>query len=207
MTKKQRAIITRDTLKKLYPEKIQPPLHYKTHWQLFVAVILSAQCTDKRVNEITKKLFKKYKTLDEYVHANKKEFEQDIKSAGFFRSKTHSILSSAKIIQKKYNGKIPNTMDKILTLPGIGRKSANVILGHVYHKVEGIAVDTHIIRLANKFKLTNSKNPNKIEKDLTKLLPQKDWWDFSYQLKTYGRDYSPAHKNNDYTDPVSKALN
>src|SRR3989344_4674395 len=123
-------------------------LTYSNNWELLVSVILSAQCTDKKVNEVTPPLFKNYKTLNDYVNADPREFEQMIRSTGFYRAKTKNILATAKIIQEKFGGKIPRTMPEMLTLKGVARKTANVVLGNAYGVVEGIAVDTHVIRLS-----------------------------------------------------------
>jgi len=196
---KKKEILARDIVKQL--KKVVPNskigLRYKNNWELLVAVILSAQCTDKKVNEVTKKLFKKYKKLDDYTHAKAKEFEKDIYSTGFYRNKTKNILASAKIIKKEFNGKVPNTMEKILELPGVSRKTANVVLGNAYGVVEGIAVDTHVIRLSRKFGLTNEKDPKKIEKYLMQIIPKKDWFKFTHHMIEYGRKYCIA-KNHDH---------
>src|SRR3989344_2604066 len=125
--------------KKKYP-KAKIALRFRNTWELLVAVILSAQCTDKKVNEVTKKLFRKYRTLDNYVHANQKEFEIDIRQTGFFRAKAKAILTSARMVKEKFGGRVPNTMDEILLLRGVARKTANVVLGNAYGVVEGIAV-------------------------------------------------------------------
>jgi len=204
--RKKRANIIHKELERLFPGNIATPLHYKTDFELLVAVILSAQCTDNRVNIVTEKLFKKYTTVINFANASVRELEQMIFSTGFYRSKAKAIIETAKIIQEKHNGKIPGTMKELLTLPGVGRKTANVILGHIFHTVEGIAVDTHVKRLAYKFGLTTSNNPDVIEKDLCELLPIKYWWNFSYRLKAYGRTYSPAWKKHDEDDPVSKKI-
>ncbi|MEO6077301.1 MAG: endonuclease III [Candidatus Andersenbacteria bacterium] len=204
--RKERAIIIHNELEKLFPGDLATPLDYKTEFQLLVAVILSAQCTDERVNIVTKKLFKKYKNVKSFADADIHELEQAIFSTGFYRSKAKAIKNSAIIIQKKYNGNIPSSMNELLELPGVGRKTANVILGHIFKIVEGIAVDTHVRRLAKKFGLTQETDPDKIEKDLCALLPQKYWWNFSYRLKAYGRQYSKAHQKELDTDPVSVAL-
>ncbi len=204
--RKDRALIIHKELEKLFPGNLATPLDYKTEFQLLVAVILSAQCTDERVNSVTKSLFKKYKTVKDFANANKQELEQDIFSTGFYRSKAKAIIGSANIINTKYNGKLPSTMQELLELPGVGRKTANVILGHIFDTVEGIAVDTHVRRLAKKFGLTEQTDPDKIEKDLCELLPKKDWWNFSYRLKAYGRQYSKAHQKDLDADPISVAL-
>lgn len=199
--RKQKAREVARKLKKLFP-KAKIALKYANNWELLVAVILSAQCTDKKVNEVTARLFKKYRKLDNYVRVSVsrrtiKEFEQDIRSAGFYRNKAKHILAAAKIIKEKYKGKIPRTMKEMLTLPGVARKTANVVLGNAYGVVEGIAVDTHVKRLSKKLGLTDHTDPNKIEKDLMALLPKKEWFDFTYRLIEYGRKYCPArpHKH------------
>ena len=188
-------------LKKLIPDaKIS--LKYSNNWELLVAVILSAQCTDKKVNEVTSKLFKKYKNIDEYANANPKNFEKDIYSAGFYRNKTKNIIASAKIIKEKFNGKIPKTMKEMISLPGVSRKTANVVLGSAYGIAEGIAVDTHVIRLAKLFKLTKEKDPKKIERDLMKIYPKKEWIKLTYYFIEYGRRYCPAKKHNHNKCPI-----
>lgn len=204
--RKERAAIIHKELERLFPGNLATPLHYKTPFQLLVAVVLSAQCTDDRVNIVTKELFKRYKTIEEFAYANTHELEQAIFSTGFYRSKAKAIIGSANIVKEKYNGKIPSSMKDLLELPGVGRKTANVILGHIFDTVEGIAVDTHVKRLACKFGLTTSANPDVIERDLCEALPQKYWWNFSYRLKAYGRTYSPAWKKHDEDDPVSVML-
>lgn len=173
-------------LKKTYPNA-KIALKFSNEWELLVAVILSAQCTDKKVNEITPTLFKKYKTLNDYVKADRAEFEKMIKPTGFYRAKTKSILDTAKIVKEKFGGKIPKTMAEILTLRGVARKTANVVLGNAYGIAEGIAVDTHVRRLSERLGLTQSHDPVKIERDLTQLLPQKDWFKTTYLLIDHGR--------------------
>lgn len=181
-------------LKKLFPNP-HIALKYRSPCELLVAVILSAQCTDKKVNEATEKLFKKYKNLDAYVKANSREFEKDIKSTGFYRNKAKNILAAAKIIKEKFGGKVPNTMKEILILPGVARKTANVVLGNAYGVVEGIAVDTHVARLAQKLGLTDEKDPVKIEKDLMQLFPKNEWFPITYRLINYGREICVRRKH------------
>lgn len=194
--RKQKAREVVRKLKKIFP-KAKIALHYSNNWELLAAVILSAQCTDKMVNVVTTQLFKKYRKLDAYVNAKSKEFEQDIRSTGFYRNKAKNILAAAKMIKEKYHGTVPHTMEEMLTLPGVARKTANVVLGNAYGVVEGIAVDTHVKRLAKKLGLTDHTDPNKIEKDLMALLPKKEWFDFTYRLIEYGRTYCSAkpHKH------------
>lgn len=200
---KQHAAKIVKKLKQLFPHA-KIVLRYGNNWELLVAVQLSAQCTDKKVNEVTEKLFKKYRTLDDYVNADPREFERDIHSTGFYRNKTKNILAAAKMVKKEFGGKIPRTMHEILTLPGVARKSANVILGNAYGVVEGIAVDTHVKRLAKLLGLTTHDNPEKIEKDLMELLPKKEWFDFTYRLIDYGRKYCPARPHDHEKCPLSK---
>jgi len=178
-------------LAKTYPDA-KIALRYKTNWELLIAVILSAQCTDKKVNEVTARLFKKYKTLEDYVHAKPKEFERDIHATGFFRAKTRAILATAKIIKEKFNGRVPKTMDEMLLLRGVARKTANVVLGNAYGIVEGIAVDTHVRRLAKRLGLSKHSDPVKIEQDLMKLFPREEWFSLTYRLINHGRSVCSA---------------
>jgi len=190
-------------LKKLFPNA-SIALKYKNNWELLVAVILSAQCTDKRVNIVTKELFKKYKTLDDYVTANPKEFEQDIKTTGFFRNKAKNILAAAKVVKEQFGGKLPKTMHEMLTIPGVARKTANVVLGNAYGIVEGVAVDTHVRRFAIRFDLSDYKDPVRIEQSLMELLPKKDWFQSTYLLIEYGRHVCPARKHDCTEHPLTK---
>ncbi len=181
-------------LKNLFPET-RMFLNYSTHWELLVAVELSAQCTDKKVNEITPALFARYRTLEEYVAANPREFEQLIFQSGFYRNKTKNILAAAKMVKHTFHGKIPNTMKEMLTIPGVARKTANVVLGNAYGIVEGVAVDTHVKRLSRVLGLSKHSDPNKIEKDLMGLFPEKEWFRLTYLLIEFGRKYCPARKH------------
>jgi len=188
-------------LKELLPDA-KIVLKYSNNWELLVAVILSAQCTDKMVNKVTDKLFKKYKTLADYVKADPKEFENDIRSTGFFRNKTKNILAAAKIIKNKFGGVVPNTMKDLLTLPGVARKTANVVFGNAFGIYEGIAVDTHVRRLAKLYGLTDHDDPDKIEQDLMKIVPKKDWFKFTYLMIDYGRKYCFARKHDHKNCPL-----
>jgi len=201
--RKTRALKILKALKKLFPEP-KIALNFKNNWELLTAVILSAQCTDKKVNEVTEKLFKKYRKLDDYLRANPREFEEDIKSTGFYKNKAKSILGAAKMIENKFGGRLPKTMADLLTVPGVGRKTANVVLGNAYGVVEGIAVDTHVRRLSRAFGLTNETDPDKIERDLMKLIPRKDWFYFTYGLIDYGRKYCPARPHRHENCPLKK---
>lgn len=190
-------------LKKLFPDA-KIVLNYSNNWELLVAVVLSAQCTDKKVNEVTANLFKKYRTLNDYASANPREFEKDIRSTGFYRNKAKSILAAAKVVKEKFHGRLPKTMAEMLTIPGIGRKSANVILGNAYGVVEGIAVDTHVRRLSKLLGLTKYTDPNRIEHDLMQIVPRKDWFKITYLLIDYGRKYCPARSHDHKNCPLSK---
>ncbi len=191
MRRKKRSLKIIRRLKKKFPDA-KIVLKFSNPWELLVAVILSAQCTDKKVNEVTEKLFQRYRTLDDYVKASAsqqtiKEFEQMIRPTGFYRAKTKNILATAKIIKEKFGGKIPRTMADMITLKGVARKTANVVLGNAYGVVEGIAVDTHVRRLSQRLGLSRNDDPVKIERDLMKLVPQKDWFKFTYLLIDHGR--------------------
>ena len=174
--------------------KARIALNYQNLIQLLVAVILSAQCTDKKVNEVTAELFKRYKTVEDFAKANPKVFEQEIKSTGFYRVKARNIISAAKMIRDKYGGKLPRAIEEMVKLPGVGRKTANVVLGNAYGIVEGVAVDTHVRRLARHFNWTKENDPDKIEQDLMKLWPKKYWPKGTYLLIDYGRTICTAHK-------------
>ena len=182
-------------LKKKYP-RTKIALKSRTPIQLLVSVILSAQCTDKRVNIVTATLFKKYKTVADFANADLKTFQQEIRSTGFYRNKAKNVIGAANMIQKDFNGNIPNTMEDILKLPGVARKTANIVLGSVYGIVEGIAIDTHCIRLTQRWGLTKNKDAVKIERDLMKIIPKKDWDKFSLMTIQHGRQVCYARKPN-----------
>lgn len=201
--RKERAEKLDRELKKLFP-RAAIALRYKTPFELLVAVILSAQCTDKRVNIVTKQLFKKYTKLADYVDADPREFEKHIHSCGFFRAKTKNILGAAHIVQKAFGGKLPKTMAEMITIPGIARKTGNVVLGNAHGVVEGIAVDTHVKRFAIRFDLSDHKDPVRIERDLMRLLPEKEWLTFTYRVIEYGRQVAPARRYDASTDPLVK---
>ena len=190
------------TLKNLFPHAGMM-LRYSTNWELLVAVMLSAQCTDRKVNDVTAKLFKKYKTLNDYIHAKPKEFEKDIFSTGFYRTKAKNILAAAILVKKKFHGRIPRTMRDMLTIPGVARKTANVTLGNAYGVVEGIAVDTHVKRLANRLDLSKHRDPNRIEQDLMALYPRKQWFTLTYLLIEYGRNYCIAKRHDHSKCPLT----
>ncbi len=180
-------------LRKEYP-KAKTALKFRTPFQMLVATILSAQCTDKRVNEVTKTLFKKYKTPKDYAEADKKEFEKEIKPTGFYKNKAKNIINAAKKIVEKYNGRVPKTIKELTSLPGVGRKTANIVLNSAFGIAAGIAVDTHVKRLSQRLGFTKNKDPNKIEQDLMKIFPKKDWHDLNFLLVEHGRKICKARK-------------
>lgn len=184
MNKKTKKIL--DLLKKDYPNA-ECELNFKNPFQLLVATILSAQCTDKRVNMVTKDLFKKYKSVKAFANADLKEFEQDIKSTGFYRNKAKNILATSNLIYKKYKGKVPKDFEELQKLPGVARKTANCVMGNGYGIASGVTVDTHVSRITQKLGLTKEKTPEKIEQDLIKLLPKEEWIDFSHRIIWHGR--------------------
>jgi endonuclease-3 len=169
-------------------------LEHRNPFQLLVSTILSAQCTDVRVNEVTKTLFAKYPTPAHFAYANPRELEQDIRPTGFFRNKTKSIMGASKRIVEEFGGKVPETMEALLTLPGVARKTANVVLGTAFGIPSGIVVDTHVIRLSRRLDLTKNKDPKKIEQDLMQTIPQERWILFSHQLIWHGRRVCAARK-------------
>ncbi|MDP6527955.1 MAG: endonuclease III [Candidatus Pacebacteria bacterium] len=201
--RKERIIKMLRVLKKLYPGT-KTELNYGNNWELLVAVILSAQCTDKRVNEVTKTLFKKYKKLDDYVNADLGEFEKDIRSTGFYKNKAKNVLAAAKVVRNDFGGKIPKTIEEMLAIPGVARKTANVVLVSAYGIHEGIAVDTHVRRLAIKFDLTDSKDPVKIERDLMEITPKKEWLYVNHTLVMFGRYVCKANKHDCLEHPLTE---
>jgi endonuclease III len=191
MTIQEKAENINTTLKKLFPNP-KIALNYSTPIELLVAVVLSAQTTDKQVNVVTEDLFKKYKSIDDYVNTPLDEFQNDIKRIGLYKGKGKNIKLALETIKDKYNGVIPDSMSELIALPGIGRKTANILLSVIYNKNEGIAVDTHVKRLSLLFGLTSQTNPDKIERDLTEIIPNNDWRDFTLRMIEYGRIYCPA---------------
>ena len=175
-------------LGKLFPDA-KIALKYKTHWQLMVAVQLSAQSTDKKVNEIMPVLFGKYKTIRDFADADVGELQQAVSSVLYYKNKGKNIHAAANKIVNDYNGKLPRTMREMITIPGVARKTANVLLGTLFGVVEGITVDTHVIRFARRFDLTDYKDAVRIERDLMEIIPKKDWYRFSYLVIEYGRSY------------------
>jgi endonuclease-3 len=169
-------------------------LKHENAFQLLISTIMSAQCTDVRVNQVAETLYKKYPTPEAFAYATPSELEQDIRPTGFFRNKTKSIMGASKGIIERFGGEVPRTMDEILTLPGVARKTGNVVLGTAYGIASGVVVDTHVIRLSNRLDLTRNEEPKKIEQDLMKILPQNKWIQFSHQLIWHGRRVCFARK-------------
>jgi endonuclease-3 len=180
-------------LKKDYPDS-SIALTYANPLELLIATILSAQCTDVRVNMVTPALFKKYKSARDFASANQSELEQEIRSTGFFRNKARSIITCCQSLVEKHNGQVPKTMEELTELGGVGRKTANCVLGEAYGINSGVIVDTHVRRVAQRLELTTEDDPEKIESDLMNLVPQKDWYKFSSRVILFGRNTCDARK-------------
>ena len=179
-------------LKKSYPDA-KCSLNFKSPLELLIATVLSAQCTDERVNKVTKDLFKKYKSAEDYARARPEILEDDIRSTGFYKNKAKSIINCCKKISQNHEGSVPDTLEELVELDGIGRKTANVILGNAFN-TPGITVDTHVKRIANRLGLTKNQDPVKIEYDLMELIPQKAWTHFSHLIIFHGRNTCMARK-------------
>jgi endonuclease-3 len=177
----------------IYPG-VTTALHHKNAWQLLVATILSAQSTDKLINQVTPGLFRKYPTIQDFAGSSQAELAADIRATGFFNNKAKSLIGAAKKVLSDFGGKVPRTMEEMLTIPGVARKTANVVLGSAYGIASGIAVDTHVQRVAQRLDLTKNSDPVKIEQDLLKIVPQEKWILFSHQLIHHGRALCAARK-------------
>jgi endonuclease-3 len=180
-------------LDEAYPNAVCALVH-DSAFQLLIATILSAQCTDVRVNEVTSTLFKKYRKPEDFAYANPRELEAEIRPTGFFRNKTKSIMGASKKIVEEYSGEVPRSMEELLTLPGVARKTANVVLGVAFGIASGVVVDTHVQRLSQRLDLTKHAEPKKIEQDLMRILPKEKWIAFSHQLIWHGRKVCVARK-------------
>src|SRR3989344_4408263 len=201
--RKKRAAKIVQALKRMYPVP-KTELKYKTPFQLVVAVMLSAQTTDKQVNKVTEMLFKKYKTPRDFVRANPKTFENEISSVSFFRNKAKAIIAAARVIEKDFKGKVPKTVPELVTLPGVAYKTANVVLGELYDIWEGIPTDTHVKRFAHRFSLVDSTDLTKISKELEALVPKKDWKYVNNGLVLYGRYICTARPHECDNHPLTK---
>jgi len=182
-----------ELLEKEYSD-VKTALHYTNPLEILVATILSAQCTDKRVNIVTRSLFKKYKTAEDYANADLAELEEDIRSTGFYRNKAKNIKKSGQMLVKKYDSQVPSTMEELIELPGVARKTANIVLSNAYGVIAGIAVDTHVRRLSKRLGLTENRNPNKIEADLMLIVPKSQWKRITNLLIFHGRNVCMARK-------------
>jgi endonuclease III len=180
-------------LKREYP-KARIALEFKTPMQMLASTILSAQCTDKMVNIVTKNLFRKYKTVKDFAAARQETFEKEIRRTGFYKNKARNIINSARLILEKFGGKIPGTMEDITTLPGVARKTANIVLFNVHGIVAGIPVDTHVRRLSQRLGFTKNDDPVKIEQDLMAIIPEKEWGTVSYFIIEHGRKVCHAQR-------------
>lgn len=193
MDKKPRVKRIIGLLKKEYPHA-RTALRFETPMQMLVSTILSAQCTDERVNKVTAELFKRYKTPQDFAKADLKVFEQEVRSTGFYKNKARNIVNSAKMISERFKGRLPDSMEDLLTLPGVARKTANVVLHNAFGKVEGIVVDTHVRRLSQRLALTENDDPAKIEQDLMEIVPKGEWAAISYLLIDHGRKVCRARR-------------
>jgi endonuclease III len=187
-----------------YPNA-QCALKHENALELLVATVLSAQCTDERVNIVTRDLFKKYRRPEDYANASQSEMENDIRSTGFYRNKSKSIRGASRMILEKFDGQVPNTMDELTTLPGVARKTANVVLGVAFGKAEGIVVDTHVLRVSKRLGLTKESAAEKIECDLMQIVPRDKWISFSHQIILHGRKLCKARKPLCHLCPLESA--
>ena len=191
--RKRRLSLILRRLNRDYPD-VECALIHKSAWELLVSTILSAQCTDKRVNEVTPGLFRKYPTIQDMAAVRREVLEKDIQSTGFFRNKAKSLTGAARRVIEEYGGEVPQTMEELLTLPGVARKTANVVLGTWFRKASGVVVDTHVQRISRRLDLTKEDEPKKIEKDLMAVLPKKRWILYSHQIIHHGRGVCVARK-------------
>ncbi|WP_031500793.1 endonuclease III [Bryobacter aggregatus] len=190
------------TLDEMYPN-VTCALHHTNPWELLVATILSAQCTDERVNKVTPDLFAKYPTMEDFAAASAEELGRDIYSTGFYNNKAKNIIGAARRILSVYGGEIPQDIDALLTVPGAARKTANVVLGTAFGMATGVVVDTHVSRISQRLDLTRNTDPVKIERDLVAILPQERWISFSHQLIHHGRGHCKARKPQCFDCPLN----
>ncbi len=189
----ERAARIVEILARTYPDA-RCALRHRNALELLVATILSAQCTDARVNEVTRELFRRYRTARDYAQADPAELERRVRPTGFYRSKARAIRGAARILAEKHGGRVPDTMEDLLELPGVARKTANVVLGTWFGKATGVVVDTHVRRVSRRLGLTRHEDPKKIEQDLMRILPREEWIDFSHRLIWHGRRLCTARK-------------
>lgn len=192
MKVKGRTIIA--LLEEEYPETTGTSLNWRTPLELLVATILSAQSTDEQINKVTSTLFEKYRTADDYAYASREQLENDVRSSGFFRRKADAIQEACRVIAEEHGGEVPSTMDELTNLKGVARKTANIVLGHAFGIIEGIAVDTHVWRLSHRLGLSDEKNRDKIEKALMEVFPREKWLAVNYLLIEHGRRVCVAKK-------------
>ncbi len=202
MTKKEKVIEIIKRLSQRYPQ-VKTALNFNTPLDLLVATILSAQATDVNVNKVTEKIFKKYKTAEDYVKVSLEELQNDIKSINFYKNKAIFIKALAKSLVENFHGQVPSTMEDLVKLPGVGRKTANIVLWNVFGKNEGIAVDTHVKRISKLLGLTENTDPNKIEQDLIKITPKEEWGNLTHLLIMLGREICNAKKPKHDTCPLN----
>jgi endonuclease-3 len=203
--RKKRAVKLYRELTKLFPGEIKTELeNWNTPWQLLVSVIMSAQCTDKMVNRVNKGLFMKYPHVEDFAIADHEELAQALYPISFYRAKAKNIIKAAQAVLERFGGEVPKTMTELITLPGVARKTANVVQSEGFGISEGIAVDTHVRRFAIRYDLTDHTEPVKIERDLMSYLPQKDWFGFSNRAILYGRRIAPARRYDITKDPLIK---
>lgn len=195
-----------EKLAETYPD-VECALHHSNPWELMVATILSAQCTDARVNMVTPELFRKFPTPKAFAEASLPAIEESIRSTGFYHNKAKSISGAAKRVISEYKGKVPQTMEELLTIPGVARKTANVVLGVAYKKAIGVVVDTHVLRISQRLELTKETTPEKVEQDLMKILPQDRWIAFSHEIIHHGRQVCVARKPHCIDCSVEKLCN
>lgn len=193
VSKKEQERIKRilDLLDKHYSEHQTTYLNHDNPWQLLIATILSAQCTDDRVNQVTSKLFKKYQSIEDFANADIKELEQDVFSTGFYRNKAKNIIGATKMLLSDFNGEVPSDIESLTNLSGVGRKTANVIRGNIYN-IPSIVVDTHVKRISNRLGLASSKDPEKVEFELMEILPEENWIEYNLQVIAHGRSICTA---------------
>lgn len=189
-------------LDRLYPDA-RVFLDHKDPWELVTAVALSAQSTDRQVNEVTKRLFKRYKTVKQYAEADLEELEQIIYSTGFFRAKARNLKRAAQVVMERFGGKVPQTMEELIQLPGVARKTANIVLQSAFDVVVGIPTDTHVLRFSRLYGFSDETDPAKVERDLMTFFPKSSWKKLSYQLVSYGREYCPARKHEHDAEPLA----